>query len=121
MSNNHALLKRKPRPPRWKPRRWSVRNASQGRRAIVRKESVRKESVRKESVRKEAAVRRDKGAKVEDNGAKVAQGREIAKAGAAPTADGKVAVGIVVTTDETTGVAAIADASKVHRKSTSRS
>jgi hypothetical protein len=109
LSKNHALLKRKPRPPRWKPRRQCVRNGNQRRRAIVRLESVRKVAV----------VRRDQAAKVEDkdHAAKVAQGREIARPGAVRTADVKVAVGIVVTT----GVVVIAGASKVRRKSTSRS
>ena len=101
MSNNHALLKRKPRPPQCRPRRRSVRNANQRRRA---------------SVRKVVAVRKDKAVKVVDHAAKVAQGREIARVGAARMADVKVAVGI----EEMTGVVAIAGASKVRRKSTSR-
>jgi hypothetical protein len=110
LSKNRALLKRNPHPLQCRPRPRSARNGNQGRRAIVHQGIVRKV----------AEVRRDRAAKVEDNAAKVAQGREIARAGAVRTVAVKVAAGSAVTTDVTIGVGGIAGASKVRRRSTSR-
>jgi len=103
-----VLLKRKRRPLGCKPRRRSVRNANPRRKAIVRKESV---------LPVNGGARKDKAGKAADQDNAAKAGREIAKAGAARTVGAKVA-GVI---EGTTGVAAIAAASKARRKSTSRS
>jgi hypothetical protein len=108
-SKHRLLLKAKPHPPGSRPRPRSVRNVNRRRRAIVRKEAA-------------ARLLKDKAARAAGkHRAAKAEGRGTAKDGEARTVDAREAGAIVLTTGATTGVAAIAAASKGRLKSISRS